>query len=133
MRVWTKLVGQWTRALKGDRGIIQSELASTGGIDVDNECRPSDKVGSSQRSAVVDEAEVGWCASLGGHVCNPRQASGIKVERKRVDRPSVCLVRRINYRREFRKIGEPRWARSRLELGDEGEGWWILRELKSGD
>jgi len=36
-------------------------------------------------------------------------------------------------RRALVRIGEPGGAGSRLKLGDQGEGWWRLRELKCGD
>ena len=76
--VWTLLVGQQrTRTLEGHQRTSWAELAS--GIEVDYECRPASKVGGSQRRAVVDEAEVSWCAALGGQVCKRRQATGVEV------------------------------------------------------
>lgn len=134
MRVWSKLVGQWTKALEGDQSVVRrTELASVGGIEVGNERRPINKVSSCQRRAVVDETKVGWCAALGGEVCERRQAASVDVEGKRVDGSSVCLVRCVYGGAEFRGICEPCGARTRLKLGDEGEGWWRYRELKRAD
>ena len=133
--MWTLLVGQqWIRALEGHQRTIRAELASASGIKVDYECRPGAKVSGSQRRAVVDEAKVSWSTALGGHVCKRRQAARVEVELERVDGTSVCLDRCVNCRWEFRRIGEPCWARSRLELGDEREGRWrCRRELKRCD
>jgi len=64
---------------------VGTELAGAGGVEVDDECRPGDKVGCSQGWAVVDAAEVGWCAAIGGRVCKTRQAPSFEVERERVD------------------------------------------------
>ena len=85
MRVWAKLVAQRTRTIEGYQSTVRTELAGAGGIEVDDECRPGDKVGCSQGCTVVDEAEVGWYAAFGGHVCKTDQAPSFEVERERVD------------------------------------------------
>jgi hypothetical protein len=119
--------------MEADQSTVQSELASASGVEVNNKCRPGDVVGGPQRCTVVDEAEVVWAAALGRYICNTRQAPGVEVQCERVDGSSVGPVCCINGRRVFRRIGEPRGACSRHQLGDKGEGWWRCRKLKGGN
>src|SRR5258708_6914734 len=114
MRVWAILVRQRTRALEGNQSAVPAELASGGGIEVNNESRPCPIICSSHRRTPIDNPQVGWGAALSRHVCNVRQVAGLEIHRQRVDRPSsVCFICYINFRRNFSRLYEPGGAPAR--------------------